>query len=61
MKLTSVGDVIAVRKLSLSTDEGEKEITVVIGKPQQFEDGVNWFCPFQIQGAGRWARAHQVL
>ncbi len=54
MRLETVGDVIAVRKLRLLDDSG-REIQVKLGKPQPSSDlpGVEeYFCPFQITGAG---------
>jgi hypothetical protein len=49
MKLTDVGEVIAERKLSLAGDPAS-DISVLIGKPQPFEDGSGYYCPYQITG-----------
>jgi hypothetical protein len=54
MKLETVGEVIAVRKLQLS-GEPSSEILVKLGKPQPFPDSPeadDFYCPFQITGAG---------
>jgi hypothetical protein len=29
-----------------------RKITVVIGKPEMFPDGVNFYCPYQVVGIG---------
>lgn len=49
MKLTSVGTVVAVRKLRLA--KGDK-VTVVIGKPKKFRSESDYYCPYQIVGIG---------
>lgn len=51
MNIDNIGDVIAVRKFNLQKDK-KKEIYVVIGKPQQFSDSTDYYCPFQIKGIG---------
>ena len=53
MKLSSVGDVIAVRELFLA-NEPSRKITVLMGKPQPFPDasGEDHYCPIQITGLG---------
>jgi hypothetical protein len=49
MKLKTVGVVIAIRKLDLSSG---KKVTVVIGKPRKFRTGIDYYCPYQIRGIG---------
>jgi hypothetical protein len=49
MKLSSVGIVIATRVLTLPKG---KEVTVAIGKPRKFRNGIDYYCPFQILGMG---------
>ena len=49
MKLTDVGEVIAERKLHLGGDEASR-ISILIGKPQPFDDGTGFYCPYQITG-----------
>jgi hypothetical protein len=53
MKLDSVGELIASRTLILLEDNNAaSEVTVMLGKPQQWSDHENYFCPYQIKGAG---------
>jgi hypothetical protein len=53
VNLTSVGEVIAVRKLTLQDDSGSHtEVLVILGKPQPFPDSSDYFCPYQIKGIG---------
>jgi hypothetical protein len=53
MKLEDVGEVIATRTLMLPQDEGRAtEIFVLLGKPQQLPDHPDYYCPYQIKGAG---------
>jgi hypothetical protein len=53
MRLDSVGNVIAVRKLSLA-NEASRSIVVKMGEPQPLPDatGDDRYCPFQITGVG---------
>jgi len=51
MNLNNIGEIIALRKLYL-TGEKDKTIAVSIGKPQQFPDSQDYYCPFQITGIG---------
>ena len=51
MDLTNVGEVIATRRLHLLDDE-TREIFVLIGKPRQFPDSSDYYCPFQVTGIG---------
>ena len=52
MKLDSVGDVFLTRKLYLTGDE-EKEIIIKLGKPKNFPDSPDYYCPYQIVGIGK--------
>jgi hypothetical protein len=53
MKLESVGEVIASRKLTLTQEEGPpSEVLVLLGKPQQSPGFDDYYCPYQITGAG---------
>lgn len=47
MKLTTVGSVIAAREFTL---EGDKPVTVTIGKPEEYPGGGGYYCPFKITG-----------
>jgi hypothetical protein len=49
MEQVKLGTVIATRKLTLA---GVKTVTVRIGKPELFPDGLNWYCPYQVDGIG---------
>ena len=49
MELDSVGIVIATRELDLAD---VKKVTVTIGRPETFSDGINFYCPYQITGIG---------
>lgn len=49
MKLTDIGEVIAERKLRL-VDAPSRNISILIGKPQPFEDGSGYYCPYSIAG-----------
>lgn len=49
MKFENVGVVIATRELSLDED---KKVEVLIGKPEPFPDGIDWYCPYKIIGIG---------
>ena len=51
MRLNSIGEVIAARRLSL-IDEPNREILVKMGKPQKTPSEEDFFCPFQITGIG---------
>jgi len=54
---TSLGTIVATRKLVLKSADGERPVTVRIGMPQLFDDGHDYFCPFEIDGLG----ANKVL
>lgn len=47
MELEDVGEIIAERELEI---EDNRVVQVVIGKPQRFPDGSDYYCPFQITG-----------
>jgi len=54
MKLESVGEIIASRKLSLIRKGQELvEVVVLLGKPEKFPDHTDYYCPYQITGFGR--------
>jgi hypothetical protein len=48
MHLKAVGIEIATRMLDLDG----KQVTVVIGKPEKFPEGEDYYCPYQIVGMG---------
>ena len=53
MKVTSLGEIIAERKFVMRTDSGtEREVLVLLGKPKQFSDSTDYYCPCQIKGIG---------
>jgi hypothetical protein len=53
MTLDNVGEVIATRELKLSRDRGERTgVLVLLGKPQQLPNHTDYYCPYQIKGAG---------
>jgi hypothetical protein len=53
MKLESVGEIVAVRRLFLEGQEPSSgDILVKVGKPQQFPDSTDYYCPYQITGVG---------
>jgi hypothetical protein len=53
MKLNDVGEIIAVRRLSLLNDEGTpSEVRALLGKPTQSPGYSDYYCPYQIIGAG---------
>ena len=50
MKLSTVGTIIAIRKLTLSD---QRTVTVRVGKPRRFRGGNDdYYCPYQILGLG---------
>jgi hypothetical protein len=49
MKPVKLGIVIATRELTLAS---ATTVTVRIGKPELFSDGLNWYCPYQVDGIG---------
>lgn len=53
LKLDSVGEVIARRTLTLLHDQGApSEVLVLLGKPTRLPDHEDYYCPYQIKGAG---------
>jgi len=53
MKLDSVGDIVAIRELSLKGESGVSEsVQILIGKPGPFPDSTGYYGPFQIVGLG---------
>ncbi len=53
MKPDSIGELIASRTLTIQGDgNATSEVTVRLGKPQQWPDHDDYFCPYQIKGAG---------
>jgi hypothetical protein len=54
MKLESVGEIIASRKLQLLLEGKDPvEVIVLMGKPERFPDHTDYYCPYQIKGFGR--------
>lgn len=49
---TSLGTVVAMRELVLKDKDGDQPVTVRIGMPQPFDDGHDYYCPFEINGIG---------
>lgn len=45
MDIHEIGEPIAERMLVIGTEE----IVVIIGKPQPFDDGEDYFCPYSIE------------
>ena len=53
MKLDDVGEIIAIRKLSLLGDDGEtSQVLVLLGMPKQSPGYPDYYCPYQFKGAG---------
>jgi hypothetical protein len=53
LKLKNVGEVIAIRNLTLVANQGPPpEVLVLLGKPQELPDHSDYYCPYQIKGAG---------
>jgi Domain of unknown function (DUF6968) len=51
--LDELGDIIAERVLTAAEQQGTpKEISVLLGKPRQLPDHPDYYCTFQIKGAG---------
>jgi len=51
LKLENVGEVVATRTLVLARDgDAAVAVTVLLGKPQA--EGGDYYCPYQIKGAG---------
>lgn len=49
MKINSITEPVAIRKLKYSVGNNEKEVTVTIGKPVPFDDKQDFYCPYCIQ------------
>ncbi|HWB82995.1 MAG TPA: hypothetical protein VG675_02560 [Bryobacteraceae bacterium] len=53
MKIDSLGDVIAERLLRCGKAEGRvQRVVISLGRPLQFPDSQDFFCPYQIVGIG---------
>jgi len=53
IKLETIGEVIASRKLMLAAADGtNSEITVLIGRPERMPDSDDYYCPIQLRGLG---------
>jgi hypothetical protein len=51
MRVDSIGEVIALRRLFL-VDEPDREILVKMGKPQKTPGEQDFYCPYQTTGLG---------
>lgn len=52
MKLDEVGEIIAVRKLTLAPEEDPgREGLALLGEPKQLLDRDDFYFPYQIKGA----------
>ena len=52
MKLVEVGEIIAVRKLTLAPEEDPgREGLALLGEPKQLLDRDDFYFPYQIKGA----------
>ena len=49
MKITEITDPIATRTLTAGSDD----VVVTIGKPEPFEDGDDYYCPYAIDCLGK--------
>lgn len=53
MKIEELGEVLAVRELSLSEGDADpKTVLVKLGMPRQFPDSSSYYVTFQITGIG---------
>lgn len=53
MQVHSIGEVIATRALTQQRGKGPtSDVLVLLGKPQKLPDHTDYFCPYQIKGAG---------
>ena len=53
MRLDSIGELIATRSLTLIQDGGQaSDVVILLGKPQQLPDHTDYYCPYQVKGAG---------
>ena len=54
MYLDDLGEIIAVRELSMVEDgKADRKVEISIGKPHLSPDSGGYLCPFQIAGIGR--------
>ena len=51
MDIVDLGEIIATRKLQIAGDP-KREIKILIGKPREFADHPDYYCPYQIVGIG---------
>lgn len=51
MQLQNIGQMFASRTLKL-TNNNSTNVVIAIGRPQQFPDGPDYYCPYQITGLG---------
>ncbi len=52
MKIEKIEEIIATRDLYLANDNSRR-IVVEVGKPVQFPDSNDYYCPYKIVGLGR--------
>jgi hypothetical protein len=52
VKLENIGEVVASRALAMLRDQGAPSEVLVLGKPQKLPDHSDYYCPYQIKGAG---------
>ena len=53
MKLETVGEVIATRELTVvENNSPSAAVAVLLGKPERLPDSLDYYCPYQIAGAG---------
>jgi hypothetical protein len=53
VKLDGVGEVIGTRTLRLAKGTNTpSEVLVLVGKPQRLPDHEDYYCPYEIKGAG---------
>src|SRR5467141_4154449 len=61
MKLENIGDIIAVRKLTLVRDgQPSTAVEVLMGRPQRTPDQEDFFCPYQISVGGKVMAMHGI-
>lgn len=49
MKLEKIDSIVARRTLQAKSG---REVEIIFGKPEKFPDDDDFFCPFQVLGAG---------
>jgi hypothetical protein len=52
MKIQTISEMIATRSLQLGEGQESSEVLVLIGKPQKLPDHSDFYCPYQVKGAG---------